>query len=176
MTSVAKKIHFPTTRLAELAARSGGITRDLAVEEAAKSVQNLLGVGLETIETSTRTIETIAYAAKDGKLCEADLKAILRDADHIVTMAATFGFSTLEEIGKCLCDVVDGLISRGLDHAAPVVVHVQAMRLAAPKAPELGEKETVQVLAELARVRDFYEFVPLSAAAPSSVNPPELAE
>lgn len=171
------KIHFPVTRLAELAARSGGITRDIALEEAGKCVQNLLGAGLETIEAATKSIETIAYGAKNGQLSAGEIKSILRSSDHIVTMAATFGFATLEEIGKCLCDVADGLLSRGLTHAAPIVVHVQAMRLAAPKASELGESETVHVLAELARVRDYYQFVPLSAAAPAAgLSPPEIAE
>ncbi len=175
MTRVAKKIHFPVTRLAELASRSGGVTRDIAVEEAAKCVQNLLGAGLETIEVATRSLETTAYGARGGKLSADELKTILREADRIVTMAATFGFATLEEIGKCLCDVADGLLGRGLGDAAPVIVHVQALRLAAPKAPELGEKETAHVLAELARVRDFYQFAPLSDCAPPEQGPPEIA-
>ena len=175
MTRVAKKIHFPVTRLAELAARPGGVTRTTALEEAAKSVQSMLDIGLETTNYAMTSIEAIAYAAKNGRLEPHDMQNILRQADHIVTMAATFGFAGLEEASKSLCDVADGLITRGLCDAAPVIVHVQSMRLMMPGGAELGEAQVAYILAELAKVRQHYEFARLSAGAPSETDPPEMA-
>ena len=175
MTRVAKKIHFPVTRLAELASRPGGVTRTTALEEAAKSVQSMLDIGLETTNIAMASIEAIAYSAKNGRLEPNDMQNILRQADHIVTMAATFGFGGLEEASKSLCDVADGLITRGLCEAAPVIVHVQSMRLMMPGGAELGEAQVAYILAELAKVRQHYEFARLSAGAPSETDPPEMA-
>ena len=174
MTRVAKKIHFPVTRLAELAARPGGVTRTTALEEAAKSVQSMLDIGLETTNHALTSIETIAYSAKNGRLESDDMQSILRQADHIVTMAATFGFDGLEEASKSLCDVTYGLISRGMPDAAPVVVHVQSMRLMMPGGPELSEEAVAHILGELAKVRQHYEFVRLSVGAPADIDPPEI--
>jgi hypothetical protein len=176
MTRVAKKIHFPTTRLAELAARPGGVTRTTALEEAAKSVQSMLDIGLETTHHALTSIETIAYSAKNGELQPGDMQNILRQADHIVTMAATFNFAGLEEAAKSLCDVADGLISRGMSDAAPVIVHVQSMRLMMPGGAGLSEDAVAHILGELARVRQHYEFVRLSVGAPAETDPPEIAE
>jgi hypothetical protein len=175
MTRVAKKIHFPTTRLAELAARPGGVTRTTALEEAAKSVQSMLDIGLETTNYAMTSIEAIAYAAKNGRLETEGMQNVLRQADHIVTMAATFGFAGLEEAAKSLCDVADGLLSRGLSDAAPVIVHVQSMRLMMPGGAELGEAEVAYILAELAKVRLHYEFARLSVGAPVDIDPPGIA-
>jgi|HubBroStandDraft_6_1064221.scaffolds.fasta_scaffold1094985_1 hypothetical protein len=174
MTRVAKKIHFPTTRLAELAARPGGVTRTTALEAAAKSVQSMLDIGLETTNYAMTSIEAIAYSAKNGRLEPDDMQNVLRQADHIVTMAATFGFAGLEEASKSLCDVTDGLICRGMLDAAPVIVHVQSMRLMMPGGAELGEVEVGYILAELAKVRLHYEFARLSVGAPADIDPPEM--
>ncbi|MGD0145159.1 MAG: hypothetical protein ABSC92_18565 [Rhizomicrobium sp.] len=175
MTRVAKKIHFPTTRLAELVARPGGITPSTALEEAMKSVQSMLDVGLETTSAAMAAIEKIAYSAKNGRLEPNDMQGILRQADHIVTMAATFGFAGLEEASKSLCDVTDGLLSRGMPDAAPIIVHVQSMRLMIPGGIELGAEEIERILTELAKVRLHYEFARLSAGVPAETDPPEIA-
>ncbi len=175
MTRVAKKIHFPVTRLAELAARPGGVTRTTALEEATKSVQSMLDIGLETTNHAMASIEAIAYSARNGRLPAEDMQNILRQADHIVTMAATFGFAGLEEASKSLCDVTDGLISREMPDAAPIIVHVQSMRLMMPGGAELGEVEVAHILGELAKVRQHYDFVRLSVGAGADTDPPEIA-
>ena len=150
------------------------MTRTTALEEAAKSVQSMLDIGLETTSYAMASIEAIAYSAKNGRLETEDLRNILRQADHIVTMAATFGFAGLEEASKSLCDVADGLLSRGLTDAAPVIVHVQSMRLMMPGGAELGEAEVAYILAELAKVRQHYQFVRLSVGTSADTDPPEI--
>jgi hypothetical protein len=171
MKRVAKMIHFPTTRLSELAARSGGISRELAVEEAKKSVESLRELGIEAIETALRAIEAIAYSAKANKLAAADMKEILHQADHVVTMAATFGLDTLECAVKSLCDVTDGLLTRESNDAAPIIVHVQTMRLLAPGSAPLDVEQSQRVLSELTKVRAHFHFAPLSLGGKSGFGP-----
>lgn len=172
MTRVAKKVHFPKTRLSELAARSGGVTRDKAVEEALKSIENLRDHAIKTIDNATQAIEAIVYSAKGGRIAMDDMQKILRDADSIVTMAATFGMTALENIGKSLCDVTAGLIGNNLADMAPIAVHVQAIRLAAPGKPEITESEAARVLDELVKVRAHYGFASLAQDTPAQIGPP----
>jgi hypothetical protein len=176
MARIAKKIHFPKTRLSELAARSGGVTRDRAVEEALKSIDNLREHAVTTIDNATAAIENILREAKGGKLAQEDMDKILRHADSIVTMAGTFGMATLENIGKSLCDIADGLMSHDMHDIAPVMVHVQAIRLAAPGKPELDGAAANHILGELSKVRTHYGFASLAVAAPVEVGPPAMAE
>jgi hypothetical protein len=59
--------------------------------------------------------------------------------------------------------------------AAPIIVHVQSMRLMMPGGPVVGEDEIAKILAELTKVRLHYDFVRLSAGAPTETDPPEIA-
>jgi hypothetical protein len=172
MKRVAKMIHFPVTRLSELAARNGGITREHAVEAAKASIEGLRDLALETIGDALRAIETVAYSAKRNALSREDMKDILMQADHIVTMTATFGLETLECAAKSLCDVADGLLTRESGDAAPIIVHVQTMRLLAPGSAPLNEEQSQCVLSELTKVREHFQFAPLSAAAGSGIELP----
>jgi hypothetical protein len=176
MKRTAKMIHFPTTRLTELAARSGGITRDQAVEEAKKSVESLRDLALETIEAAIRAIEAIAYSAKRNWMSQADMKEILTQSDHVVTMAATFGFDALECAVKSLCDVTDGLITRESTEAAPIIVHVQTMRLLAPGSAALNDEQSQYLMSELSKVREHFHFAPLAVGKKADTSPPEMAQ
>ena len=74
-------------------------------------------------------------------------------------------------VGTNLCDVVDGLLARGLTDAAPVLVHVQAMRFMIPGSAKFGQGEVTLILAELARVRDHYQFTRLSSGTEADIDP-----
>ncbi|HTQ14608.1 MAG TPA: hypothetical protein VMH86_12110 [Rhizomicrobium sp.] len=174
MTRVVKKVHFPTTRLAKLAARPGGVARDQAVEEAKKSIEDLRDLALETVENAIRAVEALAYSSRGGRIAEADLREILKLSDQAVTMAETFDLGNLAEVAKSLCDVADGLLANKLNDAAPILVHVQSMRLVAPGSPELGAEHIAHVLSELTRVRTHFHFSPLSAG-PEPAPGPEIA-
>jgi hypothetical protein len=175
MTRASKIIHFPTTRLTELVSRGGGITRELAVEEAKKSVEDLRDLALETIEQAIGAIEAIAYSAKRNRMDKVDMKEVLIKADHLVTITATFGLRALEDVLKSLCDVTDGLLALSSNDAAPIVVHVQAMRLLAPDSPPLDTEQSKRVLAELSKVREHFHFAPLTISGQSNCGPPEIA-
>lgn len=175
MAGVAKMVHFPKTRLSELVARPGGIARDIAVEEAGKSIDSLRGHAVNTIEKATADIEAILQTAKGGRLTPDGMRSVLHGADNIVTMAATFSMATLVSIGKSLCDIADGLLSHDITDVAPVAVHVQAIRLAAPGRPELGAEAANHILAELTKVRTHYGFASLAVETPAEIGPPGLA-
>lgn len=175
MARVAKMVHFPKTKLSELVARPGGVARDIAVEEATKSIDSLRGHAVDTIEKAATDIEAILRTAKDGKITQDGMRHVLRGADNIVTMAATFGMATLVNIGKSLCDIADGLLSHGMTDVAPVAVHVQAIRLAAPGKPELGADAANHILGELTKVRTHYGFASLAADSPVDIGPPGLS-
>ncbi len=173
--AIAKMVHFPKTRLSELVARSGGVARDIAVEAAGKSIDTLRGHAVTTIEKATADIEAILQTAKEGRITPDGMRNVLRGADNIVTMAATFSMATLVNIGKSLCDMADGLLSHDMTDVAPVAVHVQAIRLAAPGKPELGADAANHILAELSKVRAHYGFASLAANTPADIGPPGLA-
>ncbi|MGH6870919.1 MAG: hypothetical protein ACREHE_05370 [Rhizomicrobium sp.] len=176
MKRVVKKVHFPTTRLSELAARAGGITRDQAIEEAKASIEGLRDLALETIGNAIRAVEAVAYSTKRNFLSDSDMREILKLTDQVVTMSATFGLESLEAVAKSLCDVTDGLLAKDSRDAAPILVHVQSMRLVAPGSPPLDAEQTDQVLSELSKVRSHFHFAPLSAgAAHDQAGPPEIA-
>ncbi len=176
MARISKKIHFPKTRLSELAARSGGVTRDRAVEEALKSIDNLRDHAVTTIDNATAAIEAILGTAKGGRIAQDDMRKVLREADNIVTMAGTFGMETLQKIGKSLCDIADGLVSRDMQDVAPIAVHVQAIRLATSRKSEMGVAEASHVLGELVKVREHYNFQSLAETAPVEIGPPTAGD
>jgi hypothetical protein len=170
MTRSTRKIHFPTPRLATLAARPGGISREHALEHATQNIQDMRAVGIDAIESSMKRIESVVYGIKDNRLQKREMIEVLREADCVVTIAATFGLASLENVSKCLCDLADGLLARDLPDAAPILVHVQALRLTMPGSDPVGEEEMARIVEQLARVRSHYKIVPLSTPVQASVQ------
>ncbi len=158
MSRSIKKIFFPKTRLVELAARSGGVTRETALDGANKLLDNARPGADITIENAIRTLEEIVSRAKGGALGEEDMHDVLRHADQIVTLAGTFGYESLDSAVKNLCDVTDGLITAKLYHAAPIAVHIRAMRMFCPGATPIPPEPTYKILSELGKILTHYNF------------------
>lgn len=156
-------VHFPTLPLQEAAARPGGITRENALEAAQENLRAISGEGDATIETALAALETIAGQADGGRLSPEQLRAVLNEADQVVNLAGTFGYAALDRASRALCDVADGLLRAGRRDAAPVAVHVRAMRLFSPLCAAPPAEETARVLEELAKVAAFYDFAPLGS-------------
>lgn len=154
----AVKTFFPKTRLSELAARPGGIARDAAIESANKSIEVMRGDADAAISASIAELETVVRGAKGGNLVDADLHAILRFGDQIVTLAGTFGYDALDLVARSMCDLADGMLGVGIYHAAPVVVHVQSMRLLMPGGMILPPEVIEKIHSELAKVVVHYNF------------------
>ena len=152
------KTFFPETRLSKLAARSGGISREIAVENSMKHIESLRGEGDETISRLMLEIETLVGTARASKLQTDQMQNVLQLADQIVTLTGTFGYEPLGRVMRSLCDVTDGLLRAGLQDAAPIAVHIQSMRLLSPGASALTNQQTDVVLSELSKILTHYKF------------------
>lgn len=161
-----KKIFFPKTRLAELAARSGGILRDDALEGAMKTLEGMREKADTQIRAAVAAMEDIVFGAASGDTLDNEqILSILRHADQIVTLAGTFGYTTLDSASKSLCDVADGLLRAGMHDRQPVAVHVQTLHLLAPGKMVLSPEHAEKMLAELSKVSAHFNFDSLGATA-----------
>ena len=172
MAGKMKKTYFPTTRFVELAARDGGITQDAAVKSALQSIESKRAESDDVIVKSIVAIESIVYAPNaTDRLSEREMRSILRHADQIVTLAGMFCYEWLDLVTRSLCDVTDGLLSAGMSDAAPVTVHVQALRMVAPGAAALAPDEADRVFEGLRKVQAHYHFSSLSNARDTQGDP-----
>ncbi|HEY0105062.1 MAG TPA: hypothetical protein VGB91_03190 [Rhizomicrobium sp.] len=159
---------FPRTRLSELAARAGGMPRDLAIESAKASLETMRGESTLEIARSIGELEKIVAApAAAAKLGRGQLTSVLRVTDQIVSLAGMFDLTGLDVAARSLCDVADGLLNRGMDDLEPVAVHVQALRLMASSGAALPPEGVATILGELAKVVAHFNFTPIGAGVPA---------
>jgi len=156
---------FPETKLAKLAARPGGLMRDIAIENAMKSIESMRGEGDEAIKREMDEIDKILAGMQNNRIPADQMKQILHHADLIVTLSATFGYEPLARCMRSLCDVADGLLNGGLDDGAPIAVHARSMRLLAPGSVALSQAQVEVVLGELAKILTHYDFSSISKQA-----------
>lgn len=156
------KTFFPKTRLAEIAARGGGIAREDALESALQLIEELRDDGVGAIKTAMSDMTSVAFGATGSTYNPSELGKILRFADTIDSLAGTFGYESLSAVVRSLCDLVDGMLGAAIGDRAPVLVHVQSMQLMAPGAPELSPHEKERVQVELKKVVAHYKFVSLA--------------
>jgi len=166
MSSNKKKsrIFLPPSNLKEQLSRPGGKSRDEAVRAAIAGVEALREESMGAIDTAIQAVEAAAQQGHDGKLSEANLKDVLKNADEIVELAGTFQLENLDAAGRSLCDLVGLLLKTSPYPAAPIAVHARALRLFAPGRPILSEIEIEMIFAELARFRLFFEAKPAAGA------------
>ncbi|HXC56457.1 MAG TPA: hypothetical protein VNU97_14260 [Rhizomicrobium sp.] len=159
-----KKVFFPKTRLAELAARAGGVTRDDAIDGAMTSLEGMRELADAEIRSSIAAMEGIVFTRNaDDTLDDGQMNAILRHADQVVTLAGTFCYGALDTAARSLCDVADGLLRAGMHDRKPVAVHVQTMHLLAPGGMTLSPEHAELMLGELAKVTNHFNFGSLAA-------------
>lgn len=165
MNPTPVRTSFPRLRLSQLVARSGGIGRDQAIEEAMKGVESLRAEGDETIMRLIAEIDSVMNGCRGKALATDAIQLVLQAADQIVTLAGTFGYPSVASVGRSLCDVADGLIKSGIHDSAPIAVHVQSLHLLASGGASLSAAQTETVLAELAKVLVHYNFGSLADEA-----------
>jgi hypothetical protein len=159
-----KKVHFPKTRLTELVARAGGMTRDDALDSAMKSIESMRAQSDAEIRNSIAAMEDIVFARGAGDTLEQEqIAAVQRHADQVVTLAGTFCYDALDAAARSLCDIADGLLRAGLNHRQPIAVHVQTMHLMAPGVMTLSPEHSEKMLSELAKVTGHFNFGSLGA-------------
>jgi hypothetical protein len=158
MSRGSVKTFFPVTRLSELAARPGGISRSDAIAGAQKCIESLRAEGDEILGRSLTELETIVYGTKGKDLSQEEVLKVLRLADQLVTLSGTFGYTALDTVVRSLCDLTDGMLNTNRGDFAPIAVHVQSMRLLAPGSPTLPEGGVEKISEELAKVLSHYNY------------------
>jgi hypothetical protein len=131
-----------------------------------EQIESLRGESDAVLEATIAKLETVGHAAiKKGKFSRDQMLEILQHGDQIVTLAGTFGYGPLGIATRSLCDIVDGIMRAGTADMAPILVHVQAVRMMSPRSAALTPEEVDKVLAELTRVLAHFNFSPISDAA-----------
>jgi len=168
-----RMIHFPKTRLAELAEEFGGVNRTDAIKGAQDELESMRQQADAVIGESLSALEALVAAPQDAAgFSPAQLTEILVRCDQIVTLAGSFAYQGLDTATRCLCDLADGLQQGGTMDMASIAVHVRTMRLLAPGSPPLGDVHQAMVLSELAKILTHHGFSRASDIADkASVRP-----
>lgn len=139
------RVFQPEGRLAALAARPGGLSREAAVARAAARLAGQREPALAALEGWITALEQhVADARPDGF---ADLRRL---ADRIIAAAAAYEMDALAAGARRLADLVQLFERRGAVQAAALGLHVRALRLLAPVP---SAREAGLVLQELDRLR-----------------------
>jgi hypothetical protein len=152
------KTYFPTTRLSQLGARPGGLSRDEAVAAAMVSLEAERTGADREIQRSVTAMEHIVQGVRAAAVSKTEILDVLRHADQLVTVAGMFGYSDLDAAARSLCDIADGLLRHEIYERAPLAVHVQTLRLLAPGGPPLQPGHGAILLEELAKVAQHFNF------------------
>ena len=154
MSSECKTIRVKN-RLGEMLRRPGGIVRSQAIESAVQAVETLREEYVGSIPGEIDGLEAIAARSR-GKLSREDVDAMLGHASRLLTLTGTFGYELLDQVAKRFCDFADAMLEMDIHDAAPVDVHVRAMRLVCPGAADLSQEEIDNMLTGLEKVHKHY--------------------
>lgn len=142
--------------LGELLSKPGGVTRDEALAEATKLIEELREDCEKAVPVEITRMEELVAAA-GPKISRFQLLDILSQVDPLLTLTGTFGSEALDAVVKRFCDLAAGMVEKGIDETAPLEVHLRAMRLVFKT--ELSEEEGAEILAELSRIHAHYGVV-----------------
>ncbi|GAA0530559.1 hypothetical protein FHS83_002568 [Rhizomicrobium palustre] len=159
-------------RLGKLLQTPGGISREQAVQAAGERVESLREKFLAAIPNEIGALEEILARGGGKTISEADLQEMLTLADQVLTLSGTYGLTRLDTVVKRFCDLAMGMIDKKLDPAAPVAVHLRAMRLVSPGAAELSDAEAAHVLDGLVSIHIHYGIATVAGAPPAQANNP----
>ena len=158
--------HFPKNRLTELVARFGGLSRDDAVAAASKELETMRGEADQVIDLSVAQLEkTVAGCVRERKCGPDTIKELLPMCDQIVTLSGTYGYRPLDKATRSLCDLLDGLLRSGKTDIASILVHVQTIRMMAPRAAPMPMEQVDLMMIELAKLLAHHGIAGLEASA-----------
>lgn len=165
MTAPTPKITQVPNRLAVLLKKPGGVTREQALQDASGRVEKLRARFVEAVPKEITALE--AMLAVYGPSVPAEgLEALLNRAGQILTLSGTFNLDTLDVVVKRFCDFAIAMLDQKIDAAAaPLHVHLRAMRLVSPGAPSISAGEIEHMMSGLARVHSHYGIAPKPEAA-----------
>jgi hypothetical protein len=149
--------------LGELLLMPGGVSRDEAVEEAKKLIEELRTDCEKAVPVEITRMEKMVAEA-GPRITRFQLLDILSQVDPLLTLSGTFGSETLDAVVKRFCDLVAGMVEKDIADTAPLDVHVRAMRLVFKT--ELDDDNGREILAELSRIHEHYGIVSHAGEAP----------
>lgn len=149
-------------RLGQLLQKPGGIGREEACEAATQNIETLRDEFVAAIPSEIAALEMIVEAAGRKRMPASELDAMLRRAAQLLTLSGTYGYDLLDQVVKRFCDLAVGMIEKNIEDVAPVDVHLRAMRLVCPGAPELPQEAADNMLSGLEAVRAHYGVARLS--------------
>jgi hypothetical protein len=155
--------------LGELLHMPGGISRDEAVGEAQRLIDELRGECEQAIPGEITMLEDLA-ALVGPTIDTHQLSMLLNAVGPLLTLTGTFGPPSLDAVVKRLCDLCAGMRVNGITDMAPVRVHLRAMRLLWNTG--LNESQIAEVLGELQRIHSYYG---IAARAPQGPEDLEAA-
>lgn len=157
-------------RLGQMLRKPGGLKRQEAVEAATTNVESLRDEYVAAIPGEVTALEDLyAVTTLSGRISAEILDAMLRRSGQLLTLSGTYGYDLLDQVVKRFCDLASGMIDRNMDDPAAVGVHLRAMRLACPGAPELPPAEAERMLAGLVMVHDHYGIARLASDSDQAV-------
>ncbi|HEY0282428.1 MAG TPA: hypothetical protein VGC27_07385 [Rhizomicrobium sp.] len=154
------KIVRVKNRLAGILRSPGGISRTEAVTAATASIESLREEYVKLIPLEIAALETIVAEAGADEIDARDIERLLDRAGRLLTLSGTFGYSLLDAVAKCFCDLAAGMIEKGITCTGPITVHLRAMRLVCPGSPALAEAESRGILDELLKIHAHFGLTP----------------
>ena len=155
--------------LGDLLHMPGGVTRDEAVEEAQRLIEELRTECEKAIPGEMTMLEDLVALFGDT-ISDSQLSMILDAVDPLLTLTGTFGTPALDAVAKCFCDLCAGMREMNVTTIAPIHVHLRAMRLVWNS--QMTLEGASGVLGELHRIHDHYGIV---ARAPEELDDLEAA-
>lgn len=157
--------------LGQMLRKPGGIGREEACETAVKNVESLRDEFVGAIPGEVAALELIVEAAGRKRMPASELDAMLRRAGQLLTLSGTYGYDLLDQVVKRFCDLAIGMIEKNIEDVAPVNVHLRAMRLVCPGAPELPQQAADYMLEGLAAVHAHYGIAKIPLADDQLASP-----
>jgi len=149
MSQPKARITTPRSGLGDLAARSGGLSREAALQQAAQELEAQGDEAAKEIDAQLGAIGDIIRLVVDGHIAGGPLTALTQRADTIVTIAGTFGLAHIEEAAKSLCHVLAQAEKLPELRIEPIRAHADAMLLLSHA--RLTDKDATMLLGELAK-------------------------
>lgn len=161
------KITYAKNSLRDALSSASPILAQTAVAQAEKMLAAIEDQCLAQLDALLA--EFPAEAAKDAGAATTQMRAAYDTARRMIGIGTAARFPALDVAAKSLCEVADGMMTRGQSDWEPVRVHIDTMRLL--RQPQLPEAAVGQVLAGLDAVRSRFAVKPPADKSPVAAAP-----
>ncbi len=147
------RIHYPENKLRTLVSGPGGMSREVAIASAERCLEELREPTLDLIAES---IAEFCVAVKQG-VKPADISGLQPILDRIISLSGTFGQRPLALAAMNLVDLLNAMLDRDCVVMAPIMVHVEAIKLLSPRAEPLSDIGVSDLLGGLDDILRYFD-------------------